>query len=73
MNARTMSARAAAVVEVMRSALATLDALDVGDADRVVAALVADLRTRRPIAVAPLDAGFGPTEPVPTHAPGGAR
>jgi hypothetical protein len=65
----TKPARATSIIEVIRSALAAVDNLIPDEQDRVVAALVADLRSRRPVAVAPLDAGFVPTEPVPTRAP----
>jgi hypothetical protein len=62
-----MSALASAIRETIRSALEALDGLaktDPGAVDEIIAALVADLRTRRPVAVASLAAGFAPTEPV---------
>jgi hypothetical protein len=58
------SARGTALVEVLRSALATLDGLDPAEQSAIVGALVADLRARRPIAVAPLGVLGPPTEPI---------
>lgn len=58
------SARGAALVEVFRSALATLDGLDPAEQSAIVGSLVADLRARRPIAVAPLGVLGPPTEPI---------
>lgn len=46
-----MTARAAAVTELIRTALAAADQLDPAERDAIYAALVADLRSRRPEAV----------------------
>lgn len=43
------STRGAAIVEVLRSALASLDALDPAEQDAVIGAIVADLQARRPM------------------------
>jgi hypothetical protein len=59
-----MTARAAAVVEVIRSALASLDSLDPVEANAIVSLLVSDLRARRPMSVAPLSALPAPTESI---------
>lgn len=59
-----MSARAAAAIEVMRSALASIEHLDPVEQDLIVAALVADLRARRLVAVAPLGVLPAPTEAI---------
>jgi len=58
------STRGAALIEVLRSALATLDTLEPAEQAAIVGALVADLRARRPVAVAPLGALGPPTEPI---------
>jgi hypothetical protein len=60
-----------AIVEVIRSALDRLDRLPTGEADQIIGALVADLRTRRPMAVAPLS-DWAPTETPPSGPPGGS-
>jgi hypothetical protein len=60
----TISVRAAALVEMIRSALAALDGLTPGEQDHIVAALVADLRARRPVAVAPFGTLGPPTEAI---------
>lgn len=57
-----MTPRARSIVEVIRSALAAVESLAPDEQDLVTSMLVADLRTRRPVAVAPLDSGFAPTE-----------
>ncbi len=50
-----MTARAAAIIEVIRSALHTADeSLTPADADLVYGAIVAHVRARRPVAVSPL-------------------
>ena len=49
-----MTTRAAAIIEVIRVALGSLDELAPAEQDHIIGALVADLRTRRPVAVAPL-------------------
>jgi hypothetical protein len=59
-----VTARAAAIVEVLRSALDAIDELEPDEQEAIVAAVVADLRARRPMSVAPLAAGFVPTEPI---------
>jgi hypothetical protein len=58
------SVRGAALVEVIRSALASLDGLEPAEQDAIVSALVANLRARRPVAVAPLGALGPPMEPI---------
>ena len=59
-----MTNRGLAVVEVLRSALASLDGLPPAEQDQIVATLVADLRARRPVAVSPLGQLPPPTEPI---------
>jgi hypothetical protein len=59
-----VSPRGAAIIEVFRSALATLDTLEPDEQTAIVRALVADLRARRPVAVAPLGELGPPTEPI---------
>ena len=57
-----MTARAAAIVEVIRTALQTTDeALSPGEADQVYAAIVSHVRARRPVSLSPLG-----TLPEPT-------
>jgi hypothetical protein len=58
------STRGAALVEVVRAALATLDTLEPVEQTAIVGALVADLRARRPMSVAPLSVLPPPTEPI---------
>jgi hypothetical protein len=58
-----MTSRAAAVIEVIRTALAAADQLDPVERDAIYAALVADLRARWPEAVSPMTLG-PPTEPI---------
>ncbi len=58
-----MTARAAAVAELIRTALVAADQLDPIERDAIYAALVADLRSRRPEAVSPMTLG-PPTEPI---------
>jgi hypothetical protein len=58
------SARGAALVEVFRTSLAALESLDPGEQDAIVAALVADLRARRPASVAPFGELGPPTKPI---------
>ena len=58
------STRGAALVEVFRAGLAALDDLEPAEQDAIVGALVADLRARRPAAVAPLGTLGPPTEPI---------
>lgn len=65
-----MTARGAAVAELLRAALAAADQLDPVERDAIYAALVADLRSRRPGAVSPL--GVLPP-PSPVVDPGGTR
>ncbi len=64
-----MTARAAAIVEVLRSALAPIDSLDPEEQDAIVSALVADLRARRrPVrrAARPIAARRRTTRPAAT-------
>jgi hypothetical protein len=58
------SARGAALVEVFRTSLAALESLDPAEQDAIVAALVDDLRVRRPASVAPFGELRPPTEPI---------
>jgi hypothetical protein len=53
MTARA-TARAAAVAELIRTALDAADQPDPAERERIYAALVADLRLRRPESVSPL-------------------
>jgi hypothetical protein len=55
-------ARAAALVEVFRVSFAALAELEPDEQDAIVTALVADLRARRPMSVAPLGELGPPTE-----------
>lgn len=59
-----MTSRAAALVEVIRSALARLDALSPAEQEAIVGALVADLRARCPVAVSSLGTLPPPTEKI---------
>lgn len=54
---------AAAVAELIRTALAAVDQLPLAERDAIYAALVADLRSRRPAAVSMMTLG-APTEPI---------
>ncbi len=65
------SPRGAALVEVFRSALATLDTLEPAEQTAIVGALVRDLQSRRPMSVVPLSTLPPPTEPIrdPRSAP----
>lgn len=68
-----MTARAAAVAELIRTALAAADQLDPIERGAIYAALVADLRSRWPEAVSPRTLG-APTEPIrDLRGPGGGR
>jgi hypothetical protein len=58
-----MTARAA-IVEILRSTLAAVDELEPHEQDAIIAAIVADLRARNPVAVAPLGTLGPPTEPI---------
>lgn len=58
-----MTSRAAAAIELIRTALAAADRLDPVERDAIYTALVADLRSRQPEAVSPLRLG-PPTEPI---------
>jgi acyl-CoA reductase-like NAD-dependent aldehyde dehydrogenase len=58
-----MTARGAAVAELIRAALAAVDQLDPVERSAIYAALVADLRSRRPAAVSLMTLG-APTEPI---------
>lgn len=66
-----MTAGAKAVIEVFRVALQRADRLDPAERDAVYAALVSDIRSRRPESVSPLTLG-PPTEPI-RDPRGGAR
>lgn len=58
-----MTARADAIVEVIRTALrATDEALAPAEADQVYAAIVAHVRARRPVSVSPLGTLPPPSE-----------
>jgi hypothetical protein len=59
-----VSPRAATVVERFRATFVYLDALDLAEQDQIVAALVADLRSRRPMSIAPLSVLPAPTEKI---------
>jgi hypothetical protein len=58
-----MTARFAALAELFRTTLDAADRLDPVERDALYAALVADLRARRPESVSPLTLG-PPTEPI---------
>jgi len=58
------SARGAALVEILRSALASLDGLKPAEQTAIVSSLVADRRARRPMSVAPLSALPPPAERI---------
>ncbi|MCX5742628.1 MAG: hypothetical protein NT062_09050 [Proteobacteria bacterium] len=54
----------ATIIEILRSTLDATDALhDPTDRERIYSALVGDLRSRRPVNVAPITFG-PPTEPI---------
>lgn len=59
-----VTAEARSIVETIRAGLAKLDGLSPGDQDAIVAALVSDLRARRPVAIAPLGVLGPPTEAI---------
>lgn len=64
-----MSARADAIVEVLRSALDSADKLaDPVERETIYTALVSDLRSRRPVNVAPISFG-PPTDPAAIRDP----
>lgn len=67
-----MTARSAAVAELLRTALDAADQLDPAERDALYRALVADLRSRRPECVSPLSLG-PPTDPAAIRDPRGAR
>jgi hypothetical protein len=54
-----MTARAAAVAELIRTALAAADRLDPAERDAIYTVLVADLRSRRSESVSPLSLSPG--------------
>lgn len=58
-----MTARFAALAELFRTTLDAADRLDPAERDELYAALVADLRARRPESVSPLSIG-PPTEAI---------
>ena len=66
-----MSPAARSIVEHVRQALAAVDELEPHEQDQIVGAIVADLRSRRPVAVAPLGVLPPPGEPIrdPRRAP----
>lgn len=67
-----MTARAAAVAELIRTALAAADQLDPFERDELYRMLVADMRSRRPESVRPLT--LGPlTDPATIRDPRGCR
>jgi hypothetical protein len=59
-----VSPRCAAIIRTLRAALAATETLEPAEQDLVVGALVADLRARRPVAVAPLGVLPAPTEKI---------
>lgn len=59
-----MSPACRSIIEHIRQALAAVDELEPHEQDLVIGAIVADLRSRRPVAVAPLGVLPPPTEPV---------
>ena len=59
-----MSPAARTIVEHICGALDATDELEPHEQDLVFAALVADLRSRRPTAIAPLGVLGPPTEPI---------
>lgn len=67
-----MTARAAAVAELIRTALAAADRLDLVEREAIYTALFADLRSRRPDAVSPLSLG-PPTQAIRDPRSGGGR
>lgn len=67
-----MTRLGSAIVETIRMALDRTDALPPAEADQVFAMLVADIRSRRPVAVSCLS-DWSPTEEPPTSPPGGGR
>lgn len=67
-----MTARAVAVAELIRTALAAADRLDPVERDAIYTALVTDLRSRRPEMVSPMTLG-PPTEPIRDPRSGGGR
>ena len=71
MRPRVGSARGAALVEVFRTSFAALESLESAEQAAIVAALVADLRARRPASVAPFGELGPPTKPI--AAPQGPR
>lgn len=63
-----MTPRAAAIAEVIRSALDAADRLYPAERDPLYAALVADLRARRPENVSPMTLG-APSDPAAIRDP----
>lgn len=63
-----MTARCAAVAELLRTALDAADRLDPDERDQLYRALVADMRSRRPESVRPLTLG-PPTDPAAIRDP----
>ena len=59
-----MSPRAAAIVELFRSAFAGMDKLDPSDVDTIVLAVVGHLRQLRPEQFGCLSSLPAPTEPI---------
>ena len=58
-----MTGRGAAILELVRQAMAAVESLDPAERDVVVETLVADLRARHPESVSLLTIG-PPTEPI---------
>jgi hypothetical protein len=65
-----VTARCAAILEVLRSTIAAADKLSSGERDLVFAALVADIRSRNPECVSPLRLG-PPSDPAAIRDPRG--
>jgi hypothetical protein len=66
-----MSPAARNIVEHIRQTLDAIDTLEPHEADLIIGAIVADLRSRRPVAVSPLGVLPPPGEPI--RDPRGAR
>lgn len=59
-----MSPACRTIVEHLRHALAAVEELEPQEQDIVIGAVVSDLRSRRPVAVAPLGVLPAPTAPI---------
>lgn len=64
-----MTARGAAVRELVRQVFASIDTLPTDEQETITSAIVAHLRSSRPESVSPLGT-LHPTEPIPTTPPG---